>query len=371
MKIEIDDERNLHIDMRDQVSEIIQDFSEIISGSVSTPANRFLMDVNESEPTLNKSRSEEFHSTVAKLLYLEKRGRPDLEPTIAFLTTRVSKPLESDWRKLIRALTYLNQTKNDVRVIGCDNIGKIFTWIDAAYAVHDNMRSHTGGIISFGRGSLHAKSSKQKLNTKSSTEAEVVGLSEYLPYNLWLVNFLGAQGYTIESNIVYQDNQSAIRMEKNGRNSCTGNSRHIHIRYFFVKDRIDKNEVTIEYCPTLQMLADYFTKPLQGSLFNKLRKVIMGWAHIDTLQSSNVDVSVPKERVEISNEIDKVSTNTSSVRNTLSNKIGTKEKERKMVFLKSPHTYAEIVKGQQYNGEINTCSMEPMTKIENMKSNNR
>ena len=75
--------------------------------------------------------------------------------------------------------------------------------------------------------------------------------------------------------------------------------------------------------------------------------------------------------VEISNEIDKVSTNTSSVRNTLSNKIGTKEKERKMVFLKSPHTYAEIVKGQQYNGEINTCSMEPMTKIENMKSNNR
>ena len=84
MKIEIDDERNLHIDMRDQVSEIIQDFSEIISGSVSTPANRFLMDVNESEPTLNKSRSEEFHSTVAKLLYLEKRGRPDLEPTVAF-----------------------------------------------------------------------------------------------------------------------------------------------------------------------------------------------------------------------------------------------------------------------------------------------
>ena len=69
MKIKIDDDRNLHIDMRDQVSEIIQDFSENISGSVSTPANRFLMDVNESEPTLSKARSEEFHSTVAKYYY--------------------------------------------------------------------------------------------------------------------------------------------------------------------------------------------------------------------------------------------------------------------------------------------------------------
>ena len=65
-----------------------------------------------------------------------------------------------------------------------------------------------------------------------------------------------------------------------------------------------------------------------------------------------------------------MSTNTSSVRNTLSNKIGTKEEERKMAFLKSPHTYAEIVKGQHYKGEINTVSMKPMTDIENMKSNN-
>ena len=74
--------------------------------------------------------------------------------------------------------------------------------------------------------------------------------------------------------------------------------------------------------------------------------------------------------VEISNEIDKVSTNTSSVQNTLSNKIGTKENERKMRFMESPHTYAEIVKMQKYNGKINTCSMEPMTEIENMKINN-
>ena len=83
-------------------------------------------------------------------------------------------------------MTFLNQTKDDVRIIQCDSIENIYTWIDAAFVVHTNMRSHTGGTISFGTGVIHAKSSKQKINTKTSTEAEVVGLSEYLPYNLWL-----------------------------------------------------------------------------------------------------------------------------------------------------------------------------------------
>ena len=86
-------------------------------------------------------------------------------------------------------------------------------------------------------------------------------------------------------------------MEKNGRNSCTGNSRHIDARYFWVKDRVDKKELEIKYCPTDTMLADYFTKPLQGNLFRRLREVIMGWKHIDTLKDMTPPVS--KERVEI------------------------------------------------------------------------
>lgn len=57
----------------------------------------------------------------------------------------------------------------------------------------------------------------------------------------------------------------------------------MHIHYFFVKDRVDKGELSIEYCPTHSMLADYFTNPLQGALFQKLRAVIMGWEHVSTL----------------------------------------------------------------------------------------
>ena len=94
------------------------------------------------------------------------------------------------------------------------------------------MRGHTGGAMSMGYGIVHGKSGKQKINVKSSTETELVGVSEYLPYNIWIMMFMNEQGYSITNNVVYQDNQSAICMHKNGQNSCTRNSRHINVRYF-------------------------------------------------------------------------------------------------------------------------------------------
>ena len=83
-----------------------------------------------------------------------------------------------------------------------------------------------------GVGTVSSKSSAQRLNVKSATEAELVAMSEYLPYNIWIKNFWIEQGYDVNENTMFQDNQSAIRMEINGRNLCTGNSRHIDIRYF-------------------------------------------------------------------------------------------------------------------------------------------
>ena len=130
--------------------------------------------------------------------------------------------------------------------------------------------------MSFGIGILHGKSSKQKLNTKSSTEAELVAVSDYIPYHIWMINFLKHQGYKIKKKILYQDNQSTIKMEVNGRNSCTGNSRHIDIRFFFVHDRIKDGKLNVVFCPTGKMLADFFTKPLQGKIFKEFRSDIMG-----------------------------------------------------------------------------------------------
>ena len=109
----------------------------------------------------------------------------------------------------------------------------------------------------FGRGAIICKSTKQKLNTKRSTEAELVGASDVLPINIWLDMFLGAQGYFLKENAFAQDNQSTMKLEMNGRRSCGQQSRHIDIRFFFIKDRIDSGNMNIVYCPTEEMLADF------------------------------------------------------------------------------------------------------------------
>ena len=92
-----------------------------------------------------------------------------------------------------------------------------------------------------------------------------------------------SQRYDIKQDILFQDNQSAIQMEENGKKSCTGNYRHISISYFFSKDRVEINNMSIIYFSTEHIVADFFTKALQGSLLAKLHDVIMGWTHIDTL----------------------------------------------------------------------------------------
>ena len=112
---------------------------------------------------------------------------------------------------------------------------------------------------------------------------------------------MAAQGYDLKTNIVFQDNASAILMECNGRNACTGNSRHIHIRYFFVTDRIAKGEFSVKHCPTLLMIADFFTKPLQGALFRKFRDIIMGY--VPVLLPSSEDSLIPTSQERVGNPI--------------------------------------------------------------------
>ena len=165
--------------------------------------------------------------------------------------------------------TFLKNTIGDLRIISDSSLKEIFKWLYDAYAVYDNMRSQKGGAILVVYGIIHCRLSEWKLNTNSLIESELVGTSDHVPFNVWLVFFLREQRYDIIKNILFQDNHSAINMEPNGKNSCNVNSRHIDIKYFFVKDKVDKYGIQIQYFPTHLMLADYFTKPLQGSLFGK------------------------------------------------------------------------------------------------------
>jgi hypothetical protein len=104
----------------------------------------------------------------------------------------------------------------------------------------------------------------------------LVGADDAMTMILWTKLFMENQGYDIKSNILHQDNKSAILLEKNGRKSAGEQSRALNVCYFFTTDQISQGNLTVEYCPTSEMIGDFFTKPLQVSLFLKFRDTIMG-----------------------------------------------------------------------------------------------
>ena len=151
----------------------------------------------------------------------------------------------------------------------------VTSFVDASYGTFADAKSQTGCVITLGVGCVYAKASKQKIVSKSSTEAELVGLTDSSSQIIWTREYLQYQGYDQPPAIVHQDNNSTILLAEKGR-SLSARTRHVKIRYFFIKERIDDGEIAIKYLPTELMVADILTKPLQGEQFVKLRDELMG-----------------------------------------------------------------------------------------------
>jgi hypothetical protein len=171
-------------------------------------------------------------------------------------------------------------------ILGWDGTGQLRWLVDASFAVHKDMRSHTGAVLSLGQGALMSMSLEQKINTKSSTEAELVGVDDAMNFVEWIQLFVEEQIKSINDDsvlrkigsdvVIEQDNTSTIQLVNNGKQSSTKRTRHINIRYFYVTSKIKSVSIRVIYHPNKQMVSDYLTKPLQGSLFRTHRNSIMG-----------------------------------------------------------------------------------------------
>jgi hypothetical protein len=138
------------------------------------------------------------------------------------------------------------------------------------------MRGQTGGALTLGRGCPTVQTTKTKCATRSSTIQELVAVDEMMSDILWTRLFMKEQGIKVTDNILYQNNKSAILVKENGRVSSSKCTKHIEIRYYYVADCIANGDLTVVWCSTDKMIADYLTKPLQGKMFIKFRDVLMG-----------------------------------------------------------------------------------------------
>jgi histone deacetylase 1/2 len=255
---------------------IVNLFNDIdVKGIVSTPAANNLFDVDPKSPVVDVSVSNNFRSVVMRLMYLAKRVRPDILLPVSFLSTRITRCTDGDVRKLDRVLKYLNGTR-DMGIVLKYKPSYLHAFIDASYGVHDDAKSHSGLFVTIGRGPFIVASSKQKINTKSSYEAELVALSDKCSNVIWMREFLIAQGCTMGPATLREDNQSTIMSVLKGRGSSE-RTRHIKVHKFWMKDNIDRGEMVFMHTPTENMIADILTKPLQGDLFLRLRRVLLNW----------------------------------------------------------------------------------------------
>jgi hypothetical protein len=217
-----------------------------------TPATHMLFTIDENSMSL-KDR-EKFHSIVAKLLYLGKRGRPDILLAVQFLCTRVKAPTMEDAAKLARVLGYLKLTKTWVRVFDGSPFERVQTYIDASFATHSEGKSQLACMVMLWNTLVHKACRKQKLITKSSTKAESVALSNYIAEGELIEHFVMDLGHVLNDDIitnvhlVYQDNQSTIALVKNAGGKSR--SKYMKVRQEYVKERLGTLELEIVYICT-------------------------------------------------------------------------------------------------------------------------
>jgi hypothetical protein len=240
--------KEVKVNMWDYLRKVIKEFPEEITGVCATPAGEYLFKVRDDRRKLNEEQAEAFHHTVYQLLFAANRARRDIQTAVFFLTTRVGDPDEDNWKKLVRVLKYLNGTQYMKLTLVANEMNFIIHWyLDGLHQIHEDCRGQIGSLTTLGKGAAISSSNKMKCNTQSSTDTELISLHDKLPDIVWTRYFVECQGYDINECVVFQDNMSALLLEKNGRISSSKRTKHIKAKYFLVKDYYESGEIDLRY----------------------------------------------------------------------------------------------------------------------------
>ena len=226
---------------------------------------------------------EQYQSGVGKLIYLSTRTRPDIAYAVSSVAKFTSRPTQQHWTAVKHILRYLT---------GTINYGLLFTetkskectgYSDADWGGDvDDRKSTSGYLFKMCGASVSWKSKKQSCVALSTAEAEYMSLTSAAQEAIWLNRLLAElhRKDTSRPAIVYEDNQSAISMTRNPQ--FHGRSKHIAIKYHFIRDETKKGTIDVRYCRSSDMIADILTKGLYAEQFMKLREM----AGVKELQSN-------------------------------------------------------------------------------------
>ena len=246
------------------------------TGERNTPASEHILADHTGTNDERLDNNGYFLSKLMSLYYLASRTRPDIMTACAMLSSKASNPKIGDMKALQNVIDYLAGSINRVIKIKADCI-KIHGLVDCAFAIHWDKRSHSGMLITMGflGPPLMWRSGKQRINTRHSTEGELVAMHDFLDHILWLAQILEWWGYPQGTIPIYQDNTSTITIAYMGKGSSHSHTRYIAVKYFWIKQFLDSGRVILKYIPREQMIADFFTSCRGGSTFHNMTDTFM------------------------------------------------------------------------------------------------
>lgn len=176
------EEGAVKITMKDYINKMLDEVPDNMGGKKATPGGKHLFMVSNKPKLLDEVDANIFHQHTAKLLFLSKRAQPDLHTAVAFLTTQIRLPDEEDYKKFPRCMKYFRGMPGLLLRLEVDKVHVVKWWVDASFATHLDIKSHTKATMSLGKGLAYFKSIRQKLNTENSAEAALVGVERCLKH---------------------------------------------------------------------------------------------------------------------------------------------------------------------------------------------
>jgi hypothetical protein len=232
-----------------------------------------------------------YRQTTSSLLWLACNTRPDITEAVNTVCRFNQNPGISHWTAVKRILRYLKGTsKLGVTLGGTEETLQLVGYADADWARDiDSRRSTTGYVFMLGSYPVTWKSKLQVTPALSTMEAELMAITAANQEAQWIRKLLNDIGYAqLEATVLNEDNQSCIKYIYGTK--WSPRSKHIGVRYYYVKDSVKNGEVKIQYCPTQNMVADMLTKPLNTETFCKHRTAL-GLRSATVLPSGSVDMT--------------------------------------------------------------------------------
>ena len=172
-------------------------------------------------------------------------------------------------------------------IIGWDASGTLLWSISASFTVQNDMWNYKGAMLTFRRRAVFSLLNKQKVNSISSTVAEIIDVDDAMNFVMRVTLFVKQQFLNLsiksiikklgtQPSVLQQDNTSSIWLEANRKRSSTKRTWHINVRYFYITDKIKSRDVVVVYHPTGKMVGNFLTKTLNRSPFKNLRNAIIG-----------------------------------------------------------------------------------------------